>query len=381
MKSFISLSTKNQSMIIYKYKLIIFLIYSCIAVATYTGFKIFSTDPFQLLYESKCGPINIIEMLYKTNLVLLVGLTDFGDFSPKKVTIWTTSKHLVLCSSFPFTSKITVAKINKVRMIIGERNFLHIYSTGDMKVLHTFEISDISLGKLVLSGNSEKNVWLCFSTSKDEGVVKVYDTLYPTSVKTQIKAHKSPILKMCLNNEGDRLATCSCKGTIIRIFSLPKGDKMCTFKRGITSAFIFCLNFSGNSEKLISTSDTGMLHIFDIKEELENLERNKEPKGFIKVLGRGLATIASTLLPREYEDSFGTQGASITFTNENLKLSNLVGFSNDKIKEAFCFTSDGTYSLLNINYSDKVIEKIYERNMKDLKGNFEDTNKNNYIPI
>ena len=381
MKSFISLSTKNQSMIIYKYKLIIFLIYSCIAVATYTGFKIFSTDPFQLLYESKCGPINIIEMLYKTNLVLLVGLTDFGDFSPKKVTIWTTSKHLVLCSSFPFTSKITVAKINKVRMIIGERNFLHIYSTGDMKVLHTFEISDISLGKLVLSGNSEKNVWLCFSTSKDEGVVKVYDTLYPTSVKTQIKAHKSPILKMCLNNEGDRLATCSCKGTIIRIFSLPKGDKMCTFKRGITSAFIFCLNFSGNSEKLISTSDTGMLHIFDIKEELENLERNKEPKGFIKVLGRGLATIASTLLPREYEDSFGTQGASITFTNENLKMSNLVGFSNDKIKEAFCFTSDGTYSLLNINYSDKVIEKIYERNMKDLKGNFEDTNKNNYIPI
>lgn len=381
MKSFISLSIKNQSMIIYKYKLIIFKIYSCIAVATYTGFKIFSTDPFQLLYESKCGPINIIEMLYKTNLVLLVGLTDFGDFSPKKVTIWTTSKHLVLCSSFPFTSKITVAKINKVRMIIGERNFLHIYSTGDMKVLHTFEISDISLGKLVLSGNSEKNVWLCFSTSKDEGVVKVYDTLYPTSVKTQIKAHKSPILKMCLNNEGDRLATCSCKGTIIRIFSLPKGDKMCTFKRGITSAFIFCLNFSGNSEKLISTSDTGMLHIFDIKEELDNLERNKEPKGFIKVLGRGLATIASTLLPREYEDSFGTQGASITFTNENLKMSNLVGFSNDKIKEAFCFTSDGTYSLLNINYSDKVIEKIYERNMKDLKGNFEDTNKNNYIPI
>ena len=221
-----------------------------------------------MLYESKCGPINIIEMLYKTNIVLLVGLTDFGEFSPKKVTIWTTSKNLVLCSSFPFTTKITVAKINKVRMIIGERNFLHIYSTGDMKVLHTFEISDISLGKLVLSGNSDKNVWLCFSTSKDEGVVKVYDTLYPTSVKTQIKAHKSPILKMCLNYEGDRLATCSCKGTIIRIFSLPKGEKLCTFKRGISSAFIFCLNFSRNSEKLISTSDTGMLHVFDIKEEI-----------------------------------------------------------------------------------------------------------------
>lgn len=332
-----------------------------------------------MLYESKCGPINIIEMLYKTNIVLLVGLTDFGEFSPKKVTIWTTSKNLVLCSSFPFTTKITVAKINKVRMIIGERNFLHIYSTGDMKVLHTFEISDISLGKLVLSGNSDKNVWLCFSTSKDEGVVKVYDTLYPTSVKTQIKAHKSPILKMCLNYEGDRLATCSCKGTIIRIFSLPKGEKLCTFKRGISSAFIFCLNFSRNSEKLISTSDTGMLHVFDIKEEMDNIEKNKEPKGLVKILGRGFVTAVCALMPKDYEDSFGTQGASITYTSESLKMSNIVGFSNDKIKEAFCFTSDGTFSELSINYSNRSIEKSFERNMKDIKSNFNQENNDNYI--
>ena len=262
-------------------------------------------------------------MLYKTNLVLLVGLTDFSDFSPRRITIWTTSKNLVLCSSYPFDSNISVAKINKVRMIIVESNHLHIYSTEDMKNLHTLNISDISLGKLVLSGNSDKNVWLCYSSSKDDGIVNVYDTLYPRSLKTQIKAHKSPILKMCLNNDADRLATCSCKGTIIRIFSLPKGEKICTFKRGISSAFIFCLNFSANSEKLISTSDTGMLHIFDIKEELESQEKNTEQKGPLKNIGRGLITLLSSLIPKEYEDSLGTQGASITYTNEKLKLSNL----------------------------------------------------------
>ena len=300
-------------------------------------------------------------MLYKTNIVLLVGLTDNGDFSPRKVTIWSTSKNLVLCSSNPFTSKITVAKINKVRMIIGERNFLHIYSTGEMTALHAFEISDISLGKLILSANSERNVWLCFSTSKDEGEVQVYDTIYPKSIKVRIKAHKSPILRMCLNNEGDRLATCSCKGTIIRIFSLPKGDKICTFKRGISSAFIFCLNFSRNSEKLISTSDTGMLHIFDIKEELENKEKNNEPKGLIKVLGRGLTTVASLIIPKEYEDSFGTQGPSMTFTSEKLKISNLAGFCNDKTKEAFCFSSDGIYSLFTVNCQKKALKKYMKK--------------------
>ena len=78
-----------------------------------------------------------------------------------------------------------------------------------MRVLHTFEISDVCLGKLILSANSERNVWLCFSTSKDEGVVQVYDILNPTLIKLRIKTHKSPILKACFNNEGDRLATCS----------------------------------------------------------------------------------------------------------------------------------------------------------------------------
>ena len=321
-------------------------------------------------------------MLYKTNIVLLVGLTEFDEFSPKKVTIWTTSKNIALCSSYPFNSKIVLAKINKVCMIIVESNYLHIYSTDEMKNLHTLEISNISLGQLVLSGNSEKNNWLCFSTSKDEGVINVYDTLYPTSIKTQIKAHKSPILKMCLNNEGDKLATCSCKGTIIRIFTLPKGDKICTFKRGINSAFIFCLNFSANSEKLISTSDTGMLHIFDIKEEIENQEKNNKQKNLIKVLGNGVFTLFSSLIPIQYEDSFWTKGASISFTHQKLKMSNLVGYCVDKTKEAFCFTSDGTYYLFNISNSKKTIEKIYERNMKDLQGFDSNNNKNNnYIPL
>jgi autophagy-related protein 18 len=66
--------------------------YTCISIGTKSGFKIFSLDPFQLLYENSCGPINIVEMLYTTNLILLVGLTEMGDLSPKKVTIWSTSK-------------------------------------------------------------------------------------------------------------------------------------------------------------------------------------------------------------------------------------------------------------------------------------------------
>jgi len=217
--------------------------------------------------NQECGPISIVEMLYTTNLIVLVGLAEYGEFSPKKVTVWSTSKNIVLCTSSPFLSKINMTKINKLRMVIGERNFLHIYATGNMKILHTIDIGIVSLGKLVLSPNSDKNNFVCYSSSTDEGIVKVYDLLY-LSLKTSVKAHKSPILKISLNYKGDLLATCSCKGTIIRVFNIVKGEKIITFKRGISSAFIFCLNFSYDNEKLVATSDTGTLHIFDLKQEV-----------------------------------------------------------------------------------------------------------------
>lgn len=105
-------------------------------------------------------------MFYKTNLVLLVGLTEFQDFSPRKVTIWTTSRHLKLSISFPFDFIINEAKTNKVRMVIVESFHLHIYSTGDKKHLPTFDIIDISLGKLALSDNCEKNMSMLYFFSR-----------------------------------------------------------------------------------------------------------------------------------------------------------------------------------------------------------------------
>ena len=98
-------------------------------------------------------------MLYKTNIILLVGLNEYSNFSPKKITIWTTLKNTVLCVSHHFTSKIIIAKINKERMIIGEKNYLHIYETKSMNFLYSYVVSDITLGNLILSKNSEKNNW------------------------------------------------------------------------------------------------------------------------------------------------------------------------------------------------------------------------------
>jgi WD40 repeat protein len=304
-------------------------------------------------------------MLHNSNLVLLVGLREFDKFSPKKVTLWTTEKNSSLFFSSAFSSDIIVAKINKIRMIIGESNYLHIYSTGNMKILHIYEINNICLGKLILSNNINKNVWVCFSCSLYEGEVKIYDALYPSTIKIQIKAHKSPILKLSLSDKGDRLATCSCKGTIIRIFSLPTGEKICTFKRGIKPSFIFSLNFSKDGDKLLLSCDDGTIHLFDIEEEIEKMKNEEYPKGFGKVMYRSLATIASKIIPSEYEDVFGIHEADIHYNGEDVKISNIVGFCGEKIKEAFCFAADGNYIKFNIDYINKKMNRDKSYNINE----------------
>lgn len=207
-------------------------------------------------------------MLYTTNLILLVGLNETGEFSPKKVTIWSTSTNSVLCSSWQFLSKINIVKINKKRMIICERNFMHVYSSKDMKILHTFDCGNIFLGKLVLTPNTDKHNIVCFSSNKDGGIIKVFDLMH-LNYRANIKAHNSPVLKLNINFNGDLLVTCSCKGTSINVFSLPKGELVTSYKRGINSSYIFWLGFSLTQEKIIVTSDSGTINIFDLGRDRE----------------------------------------------------------------------------------------------------------------
>ena len=369
MKLFIFQLIKIQSKFYHKHYLVYSFNISCISIATFSGFKIFSLSTLQILYqETNFIPINIIEMLHTSNIILLVGLAENENFSPKRFTLWSCTKKNNIYSSPIFNTEIIVAKINKVRIIITEKNYLHIFSNGNtQEIIHSYTISNITLGKIALSSNIEKNCWICFSTSIDKGDIKIYDALYPSTIKMQLKAHKSPILKLSLNKKGDRLATCSCKGTIIRIFSLPDGNKICTFKRGINSAFIFCLSFSDDNDKLISSSDNGMIHIFDIEEGIENQKSENQPKGLSKVIYRSFLTIINKVFLPDYEDLFGSQQASMSFSGKEFQLSNIVGFIGENMRECFCFSSDGNVTIFDVDYIDKKINKKKEINVSDMK--------------
>jgi autophagy-related protein 18 len=93
------------------------------------------------------------------------------------------------------------------------------------------------------------------------GDVLLFDAI-SLSVTNVIQAHKTPLAAIAFNAHGTLLATASDKGTVIRVFSLPDGDKVAEFRRGSYPSRIFSLAFNAVSSLLCVSSASDTVHIF-----------------------------------------------------------------------------------------------------------------------
>mgnify|MGYP001135301505 CR=1 FL=1 len=65
-----------------------------------------------------------------------------------------------------------------------------------------------------------------------DGNVHVHDALNLSDRPVVVKAHNSPLAALALSTDGGLLATCSEKGTVIRVFALPDWENVKSFRRG-----------------------------------------------------------------------------------------------------------------------------------------------------
>ena len=103
-------------------------------------------------------PVGIIEMLYTTNLIALVGAENDEKevFSSNRLTIWNCNKSNSICEiSFQF--RVNAVKINKQRLVISIKDKIHIYDLKDTRILESIVVKNNQLGRLVLSPNNTEN--------------------------------------------------------------------------------------------------------------------------------------------------------------------------------------------------------------------------------
>ena len=124
-----------------------------------------------------------------------------------------------------------------------------------------------------------------------------------------IPAHDTPLAALTFNSSGSLLATASEKGTVIRIFSAPTGNKLFELRRGVKRcAVIYSLSFSSDDRYLSASSNTETIHIFKLDTSSQPTEPPSSEQTWGQYLGKALINTAS-YLPSQMTDVF-TQGRS-----------------------------------------------------------------------
>jgi len=233
--------------------------FTCISVGTTDGFKIFSCEPFVSCFNQSDGGTGIVEMLFCTSLVAVVGAGDQPSRSPRRLQIINTKTRTTICE-LNFVTAILSVKLNKKRIAVVMETKIHIYDISTMKILHTIDTVPNSKGLCALSPSS-KNCFLAYPASQHNGDVYLFDALSLRTV-TVIPAHRAQLAAMAMDQDGTLLATASERGTVIRVHSIPGANKTWTFRRGTYPATITSLAFSADSQYLAAASDTGTVHIY-----------------------------------------------------------------------------------------------------------------------
>ena len=149
--------------------------------------------------------VSIVEMLYSTNIMAVVGMNERAIFTPRRLTVWDTNSQTSRVD-FSFNSPITYVKMNKQRLVVATQYNIDVYNLLNMHKLFSIDI-DGSLVRVALTPGLT-NCYLAYTANILKGDVTIYD-LASCTKQVSICAHKKPVIQMKFNVKGNMLATAS----------------------------------------------------------------------------------------------------------------------------------------------------------------------------
>ncbi|KAM3138590.1 hypothetical protein pb186bvf_009342 [Paramecium bursaria] len=227
------------------------------------------------------GGIGIVEMLYRTNILALVGGGVQPKYPDNKVMIW--DDHQVKCiAELSFRGVIKNVKLRQDRIVVVQDTKIYVYNFTDLKLLDQIETYVNLRGIVSISTSSD--LFVLATLGQKVGQVLVHRSVQPPVPALLIQAHSSPVSYLALDSKGSKLATASEKGTVIRIYSVLDGKMLQDVRRGTDYATITSITFDQDVNWVACASDSGTIHIFRVSDETNN-QQVQNPSSMFKMLG------------------------------------------------------------------------------------------------
>ncbi|XP_047323175.1 autophagy-related protein 18a-like [Impatiens glandulifera] len=253
----------------------------CFAAGSDRGFRIYNCSPFREIFRREFengGGIGVVQMLFRCNILALVGGGSEPQYPLNKVMIW--DDHQGRCiGELSFKSDVKSVRLRRDRIVVILLQKIFVYNFADLKLLHQIETIINPKGLCEVSHMAGSMVLVCPGLQK--GQVRIEH--YATKRTKFFMAHNSRIACFALTNDGRLLATASSKGTLVRIFNALDGTLLQEVRRGADRAEIYSLAFSSGGQWLAVSSDKGTVHVFSLKVDSGSMgiERSSsEPQTF-----------------------------------------------------------------------------------------------------
>lgn len=236
--------------------------HGCFAAGTTHGFRIYSCDPFKEIFrrDLKSGGFGIVEMLFRSNILALVGAGTNSQYPPSKVIIWDDYERRCI-GEFSFRSDVRAVKLRRDRIVVVVEHKIYVYNFTDLKLLQQIETLANPRGLCCLSHHSNTFVLACPGLQR--GLIRIEH--FGLNMTKLIKAHDSHVACLTLTMDGLLLASASTKGTLIRIFNTMDGTRLQEVRRGSDNAEIYSIALSPNVQWLAVSSEKGTVHIFNLR--------------------------------------------------------------------------------------------------------------------
>mmetsp|Transcript_19540 Transcript_19540/g.29153 ORF Transcript_19540/g.29153 Transcript_19540/m.29153 type:complete len:418 (-) Transcript_19540:73-1326(-) len=289
---------------------------SLITVGSSRGFSVYRCNPFKKCFQHVDGSIKHVEMLFSTSLVALVGSGKQTAFSPRRIRMFNTKTQKYICE-LDFAATILNVKMNRSRLIAVLETKIHIFDLETLDILHTLPTPPNKKGIVALSSNIKKG-YMVSPGHDSQGKILVYDVIN-LQVRSSINACNNPLQILSMNAEGTMVAAASTQGTVIRVFSIPSGTKLHTFRRGSLKATIHSISFNADSSRIAVSSNSRTIHIFELKDPQDKKKSTPNTASAIK-----------SYLPNVLSDIV-EPGRHFAFVNLKDNTRSVVAFNKDEL--------------------------------------------------
>jgi hypothetical protein len=116
----------------------------------------------------------MVEMLFRCNILALVGGGSIPKFPPHKVMVWDDHQNRCI-GELSFRMDVRAVRLRRDRVVVALNNKVYVYNFADLSLLDHVDTADNPRGLCVVCPSATNNVLACPGMSKGHVRVELYD--------------------------------------------------------------------------------------------------------------------------------------------------------------------------------------------------------------